>query len=317
METDYSDFPSRISAWQLEQFIVLTESVSFTEAAAQLGISQPALSLSMTRLEHILGVRLIERGRGTNTHGVELTTAGAVFKDGAVELLTHFKRVIHETRRTQSVLQSHRLAVGFVSSAIDIFNYLLNIHEQWASGTDVLPVHLIWGDEYEALISGRVDLAILEVPPGTEIPGIQLTPLQKTPRSALMRSDSPLAERSDLKQADLVEHALLDPGSTGFEVDTGDFWIAGPWSRVDRRKLQTVGPPLKSVEEMLSWVSGKKGVAIVADSLKGHYSRSGLVYRPITDIPPVDLSLAIREDESRQMVRSISSQLPQLWEAPQ
>ena len=47
---------------------------SFVKAAASLNISQPALSLSIQRIEDITRVRLVDRGR----HGASLTRAGSV-----------------------------------------------------------------------------------------------------------------------------------------------------------------------------------------------------------------------------------------------
>lgn len=47
---------------------------SFVKAAASLGISQPALSLSIQRIEDITRTRLVDRGR----HGAKLTRSGRV-----------------------------------------------------------------------------------------------------------------------------------------------------------------------------------------------------------------------------------------------
>ena len=46
---------------QLETLVAVADASSFTEAAAQLGISQPSLSETIKRVEEELGVRLFER----------------------------------------------------------------------------------------------------------------------------------------------------------------------------------------------------------------------------------------------------------------
>lgn len=57
---------------QLAMFVLVARERSFTRAAAQLGMSQPALSRSMRQLEERLGVRLLAR----TTRSVSPTEAG-------------------------------------------------------------------------------------------------------------------------------------------------------------------------------------------------------------------------------------------------
>lgn len=57
----------------LQAFVTIAESKSFTKAAAQLGLSRSALSHSMTAMEARLGVRLLTR----TTRSVSLTEAGS------------------------------------------------------------------------------------------------------------------------------------------------------------------------------------------------------------------------------------------------
>src|SRR5688572_24364638 len=56
----------------LAAFLLVAEKRSFTRAAAQLGMSQPALSAKITGLEERLGVRLLTR----TTRSVSTTEAG-------------------------------------------------------------------------------------------------------------------------------------------------------------------------------------------------------------------------------------------------
>lgn len=52
---------SRANLNDLQAFVVITREGSFTRAAAQLGVSQSALSHTMRALETRLGVRLLTR----------------------------------------------------------------------------------------------------------------------------------------------------------------------------------------------------------------------------------------------------------------
>jgi len=63
---------SRESVDDLIAFLAVARQQSFTRAAAQLGVSQPALSQTIRMLEHRLGVRLLTR----TTRSVSTTEAG-------------------------------------------------------------------------------------------------------------------------------------------------------------------------------------------------------------------------------------------------
>ena len=49
----------------LETFLKVAETCSFAGAARQLGVSQPAVSQTISRLEEIYGADLFERRRGS------------------------------------------------------------------------------------------------------------------------------------------------------------------------------------------------------------------------------------------------------------
>lgn len=62
-----------VSPRQLRQFLVLSDTLNFSKAAAQLFISQPSLTKAIRELEDALGLTLFER----TTRSVRLTPAGA------------------------------------------------------------------------------------------------------------------------------------------------------------------------------------------------------------------------------------------------
>jgi LysR family nitrogen assimilation transcriptional regulator len=70
---------------QLRYFSKVVESGSFSKAANQLRIAQPALSQHVRHMEEELGVRLLHRG----AQGVTPTEAGD-------RMLTHAKRILAE-----------------------------------------------------------------------------------------------------------------------------------------------------------------------------------------------------------------------------
>ena len=70
--------------FRLKVFMAVVQERSFTKAAAELGISQPAVSQNVAELERVVGMKLFERLRGE----IALTGEGEVFKDYAEKLLS-------------------------------------------------------------------------------------------------------------------------------------------------------------------------------------------------------------------------------------
>lgn len=76
--------------YQLKYFVAIADSGSFTRAADQLYVSQPSLSASIKKLEHELGVSLLER----RWRGIALTTAGELFVEKAQNLIADYQAAI-------------------------------------------------------------------------------------------------------------------------------------------------------------------------------------------------------------------------------
>jgi DNA-binding transcriptional LysR family regulator len=74
----------------LRTFIEIIKRGSFSEAASALGITQPAVSLQVRRLEDDLNVRLLERGGGK----IRLTSAGERFLRHCRDVVAHEQKLI-------------------------------------------------------------------------------------------------------------------------------------------------------------------------------------------------------------------------------
>src|SRR4051795_1852729 len=95
-------------------FRAVAHAGSFSRAAEELALTQPAVSQQVAALERQLGQRLLDRGAGT---GFAVTEAGAVLlahADAIAGRLEAADRQLAERRATERV----RLRVGAFSSAI-------------------------------------------------------------------------------------------------------------------------------------------------------------------------------------------------------
>jgi len=101
-----------ITLRQLRQFLAISECGSFRAAAEGLFTAQPALSLSIQRLEADVGAPLFIRG----SKGVTLTSAGEAFLQNARSALFYVEQARHSARDI-ALGESGTLRLGFVGSA--------------------------------------------------------------------------------------------------------------------------------------------------------------------------------------------------------
>lgn len=96
----------------LRQFLVVVEEGQVSRAATRLGIEQPPLSRALHKLETRVGATLLTR----RPRGVELTEAGRLFCDGAVQLLADAER-LGEMARQSARGERGRLVIGVTATS--------------------------------------------------------------------------------------------------------------------------------------------------------------------------------------------------------
>ncbi len=84
---------------QLEVFVAIVDTGSLTEAGEVVGLTQSAVSYSLSKLEAELGVTLLERGR----QGVTVTRVGEEVLQHARNILTQIEIIRQKTARERGV----------------------------------------------------------------------------------------------------------------------------------------------------------------------------------------------------------------------
>lgn len=109
---------STLDLRRLEQFVAVVECGSLTDAAAQLGITQQALSVAIRALEEQVGVTLFTRSRGMrpSESGLRLYESAQVLLAGAQRLIPD----VQDAARSRSEV----LRVGYTPglSSVDVFD---------------------------------------------------------------------------------------------------------------------------------------------------------------------------------------------------
>ncbi|MFG1266846.1 hydrogen peroxide-inducible genes activator [Xanthobacter versatilis] len=149
-----------LSIRQLRYFEALARHRHFGRAAEDCAVTQPALSMQIREMEEMLGVRLLERGRG----GVRLTPVGeeaAGRARGVLAALADMERTIRDSGR----LLEGRLRLGVIAS---IAPYLLpRLLPEMARSHPGLEIALRESQTEHLvadLVQGDLDLVILSLP---------------------------------------------------------------------------------------------------------------------------------------------------------
>src|SRR6201996_6638813 len=103
-------FWSQFELRQLRCFVAAAEELHFGRAAARMNMTQPPLSRQIQLLEHVLGVKLLDR----TSRLVKVTPAGRVFLLEARRILRLVESAALTSRRTASG-ESGTINMGFTA----------------------------------------------------------------------------------------------------------------------------------------------------------------------------------------------------------
>lgn len=195
---------------QLEYLAAVTEHGSLRRASEAMHISQPALSEAVTKLEKELGTVLLDRRRT----GSRISRQGLDLLQNMTEVLEAVDR-LRQAAGQQSV-RRRDLRIGTVSTASTslLAPALRDLHARHGSG-GVEVVNARQADIQQGLAEGSLDLGLVNVLPGDEVPPALVADrlVEGTP-VACLRADHPLAtrERISIDELRAEPHVLMRPG---------------------------------------------------------------------------------------------------------
>jgi len=259
---------------KLRYFVAVAEQLHFGRAAEALHIAQPVLSRQIRALEDELKAQLLVRDK----RGTELTPAGRQLLADAGPLLASAD-ALHR-RVTRAARGPDSFTIGFMPGLIvtEAVRALAGRYPQLT--VDVLRTN--WDDQTEVLHDGRADVSYIRLP--VDQSGLQVQALLAEPRVAVLPSGHRLAGKDTITIADLAdEHLLQDPAAVPEWRD-----IAAEMRARRRRGV----PVFRTVEEKLEHVAAGHGIVVLPLSTAVFYTRPGIAYSYVSDIPPNQVCLA-------------------------
>jgi LysR family transcriptional regulator, hydrogen peroxide-inducible genes activator len=189
---------------QLRYFLSVAEQQNFTRAAEKLGISQPALSRSIQKLEEELGQPVFER----KTRAVALTEAGALLQSRAQQVLA----ILRDTKaEITDDGKSGRVRLGAIPTIAPYF--LPEVLRQFSTEfpKSILVVQENTTDSLlRNLAQGEIDLAVLALP--VPMKYLEMVELFEEELLLVLPTDHPLVERETIRLIDVEPYpfVLLD-----------------------------------------------------------------------------------------------------------
>jgi DNA-binding transcriptional LysR family regulator len=235
----------------LQAFVAVAERASFRQAAADLFLSQSALSRRIDKLEESLGVKLFER----TTRRVQLTNVGETFLvnvrtalDGLEDAVLGIADLAAHRTGTVSLACVPSAVWHFLPAVLKRFSaryprIRVRIHDE--SAQDVLNL----------VLNGEADFGINFA--GAENPEIVFEPVHVENYVLAMRRDHPLARRKELSWKETVDERYISVAKSSGNRSVIDAALAG----IEKHPI--IFCEVNHVSGVLALVEAGMGVAAV------------------------------------------------------
>jgi DNA-binding transcriptional LysR family regulator len=256
---------------ELRYFVAAAEAGSFTEAAAQLYISQAAVSRTIAGLEKLVGDKLLRRV----PRGCELTTTGA-------QILPQARRVLSEADNFTEFLTSRHgvLRLGYAWAAVG--RHTARLQREWAQRHGQVELQLVKQNSPTAgLAEGLCDAAIVRRPIDEKRFASVVVGLERR-LVAFASDDAHWSRRRQLSMAEIANRTVIIVPRVG--TTSSELWHGS------QHQPQFVES--SDIDNWLDAIAAGRGVGTTAEATAYHHSRAGVTYRPIKDGPRIPVRLA-------------------------
>lgn len=188
-------------------FIAVAEAGSMARAALRIGVTQPALTKAVQRLERKVGVPLLQR----SAQGIEPTTAGHAFLARSRSLARDLDDAVQEARDLGGG-QAGMLRIGASPAASAFMHRTLMPQLLRERPAARLRCTAAFGDALLTMLADReLDLALLPVPDDID-PALEVCHLIDDSYSVIVNEQHPLARHEFIVIEDLAQCSWAGSG---------------------------------------------------------------------------------------------------------
>jgi LysR family transcriptional regulator, carnitine catabolism transcriptional activator len=291
--TKWVDALPEVNSRQLAAVLAVADYRSFIAAAAHLRISQPALTLSIKRLEQTLRTQLFLR----TTRQVTITASGREFVAMAERVLNDLKLSMQSLRELSDQQRGHVI----VSSLIPLpMSGVIAEYGKLFPGIEIQLREGFQDDVKDDVRGGLADFGIGEL---GDLPDTYVTEsLGRQELCVVLRDDHPLARRRQIEFA-----ALKDVSLVSFRLGSGSRRLvdaAATAAGFALRHVVTVSLPIT----LFNLVASGVGVAVVPAGTWPRRDYQNLVSRPLVR-PKLGCEIGIMRLQDRALSPSAAGLL--------
>ncbi len=283
--------PLHDSLHSLFVFHEVARQKSFSKAAEELFISQPAVTKHIKGLEEKVGIGLVQRGAG----GFSLTEAGKILFKSTQKISNHLREVENHLGR----LRKEHYGLLRIGTTESYSRCLMpNLLSGFQSLFPSIKIALDVGNSEEiqkSLMTYRNDLALIAIT--KVLPKFESVPFLKEELVVIVSPSHPLAKQKkvSLKALGVYPFIIRAKGSTTRKIIMQAFKEFGIWPSL----LIEAG----SSEFIKQWVSEGKGISIIVERIAEEEARRGQIVRvPLEEKFSLQVALLYLKSEKNNPV---------------
>lgn len=269
---------------QLSIFIALANELNFSRAAAQLFMSQQAVSSNIRLLENQLGASLFTR----NTRSVTLTRAGETLLERVAPLVGELDLTMRATALEFGRGPTNLRIEMPPGGAGELMPLLVSVVAEVFPEVQLELLQTNWAKPFGGLENGQVDLSLLRMKPLAK--NVQCALLFEEQTVVAVANNHPLCSREGIRIVDLLDEPFVVARHA--ESHWEDFWLLNDF----RRSPVRIGARADSFTEELEAVAMGLGISLVPALVSRLYKRPDLRFLDVEDIPRTPMYLAWAAD---------------------
>jgi DNA-binding transcriptional LysR family regulator len=281
---------------RVQYFVAVARAGSFSRAAEELHVAQPAVSRQVALLERELGTALLERG----AQGVTVTDAGRRLLEGGGALLAQAGALRDELRgfadgRRGVVALGYSTSLGYQTAP-----HLVDALRRRLPEIELRPELRPTPQLADAVARGVLDLALVRC--AEDVAGLRRTVIRREALGVLARADDPLlAGDGALDAAALAGRSLslhdreANPGH--YDLVVGVYRAAGV--------APAIAPTATPFDPAYGALLRDGSVCLVAASAR-EATPPALGWRALRDAPHVEVSLLERAEDASPAARAVA-----------
>ncbi|NLN06904.1 MAG: LysR family transcriptional regulator [Firmicutes bacterium] len=289
-----------MNSMQLKCFLTAAKRLSFTESAAELFISQPALSYNIMALEKEWGVELFIRDK--KNKATRLTLAGEVMYEGIKNLQEQFEELLQKARSIQEG-KSGILRIGIISSD-RIDDYLMKVIDNFKEKFPDVDLILKRGshrDLVQWLYNNTIDIAFALKIVVENKRQLAIKKLYSVESVLILPKKHPLAKKNNLSLKDFKNETFVS-------VSRNESRAINALLKKECQKAGFTPKILEApdINSQVMYIESGKGVSIASINNIATFNRH-ITMLHLRDLKPMEMVIAYNRNSNNPCIEKFIS----------